>query len=54
MNAINITIIPERMKVCLISRLSLNLYKLSTGQLIKFISMFQKDIEDSDETCMER
>lgn len=42
------------MKVCLISRLSLELHKLSTGQLIKFINMCKKDIEESDENCMQR
>lgn len=54
MNAINTTEIPEKMKVCLISRLSLNLHKLSSEQLIKFINMCKKDIEDANENCMQR
>lgn len=41
------------MKVCLISRLSLELNKLSTEQLIKFINMCKKDIEDSNENCIQ-
>lgn len=42
------------MKVCLISRLSLELNKLSTEQLIKFINMCKKDIEDSNENSIQR
>jgi len=42
------------MKVCLISRLSLELNKLSTKQLIKFINMCKKDIEESNENCVQR
>lgn len=42
------------MKVCLISRLSLELTKLSTEQLIKFINMCKKDIEESNENSMLR
>lgn len=54
LNAINISEIPEKMKVCLISRLSLELNKLSTKQLIKFINMCKKDIEESNENCVQR
>lgn len=46
--------IPEKMKVCLISRLSLELNKLSTEKLIQFINMCKKDIEDSNENCLQR
>ncbi|VVC36857.1 Hypothetical protein CINCED_3A015403 [Cinara cedri] len=53
LNAINTSDIPEKMKVCLISRLSLELHKLSTEQLIKFINMCKKDIENSNENCMQ-
>uniref|UniRef100_A0A2H8TUM8 Fanconi anemia group I n=1 Tax=Melanaphis sacchari TaxID=742174 RepID=A0A2H8TUM8_9HEMI len=53
LNAINIAEIPEKMKVCLISRLSLELNKLSTKQLIKFINMCKKDIEESNEKCVQ-
>lgn len=42
------------MKVCLISRLSLKLEKLSTEKLIQFINMCKKDIEDSNENCLQR
>jgi len=54
LNAINNAEIPEKMKVCLISRLSLELNKLSTKQLIKFINMCKKDIEESNENCVQR
>lgn len=53
LNAINNADIPEKMKVCLISRLSLELNKLSTKQLIKFINMCKKDIEESNENCVQ-
>lgn len=53
LNAINNAEVPEKMKVCLISRLSLELNKLSTKQLIKFINMCKKDIEESNENCVQ-
>lgn len=54
LNAINSIEIPEKMKVRLIGRLSLELNKLSTEQLIKFINMCKKDIENANENCMQR
>jgi len=46
--------IPEKIKVCVFSRLSLELNKLSTQQLIKFINMCKKDIEDSNENSIQK
>lgn len=54
LNAVNTAEIPEKIKVCLISRLSLELNKISTEQLIKFINMCKKDIEYSNENCIQR
>lgn len=54
LNAINNSEIPEKMKVRLIGRLSLELNKLSIEQLIKFINMCKKDIENANENCMQR
>ncbi|XP_050532964.1 Fanconi anemia group I protein-like isoform X2 [Daktulosphaira vitifoliae] len=52
LKAINAADITEKMKICLISRLSLELNKLSTGQLIKFINMCKNDIESSNENSI--
>ncbi|XP_050438236.1 Fanconi anemia group I protein-like [Adelges cooleyi] len=53
LNAINKAEISGKMKVCLISRLSLELNKLSTEQLIKFVNMCKKDIESSNENSIQ-
>lgn len=42
------------MKICLITRLLLELNKLSTEQLIKFVNMCKKDIENSNEVGLQR
>lgn len=53
LKAISDADISEKLKICLISRLSLELNKLSTDQLIKFINMCKKDIESSNENTIQ-